>query len=54
MDKVTVTMQVKIAWWWPAYVAGVHLMSWLTGLDPDMAKVERWVRQAVSVRVEIP
>lgn len=54
MTKITVmTLQVKIAWWWPSYAAGVQFMSWLTGLEPDPAKVERWAGRAVSVRAEM-
>lgn len=52
MDRITVTLQVKIAWWWPAYVAGIRLMHWLTGLEPDPVKVEHWAKRAVSIRVE--
>lgn len=51
MAKVNESLHVKIAWWWPAYAAGVLIMSWLTGLEPDPAKVERWARRAVSIRM---
>jgi hypothetical protein len=49
MAKVTDSLHVKIAWWWPAYAAGVRFMSRLTGLEPDPAKVESWARRAVKI-----
>jgi len=45
-----ISFRVSVAWWLPLYVDGVRLMSWLTGLEPDMEKVERVVHHAISIR----
>lgn len=46
----SITCQVYVAWWLRWYIAGVALMSALTGLEPDMQKVEFWAGRAVRVR----
>jgi len=48
----TITVQVRIAWWLKWYIAGVIMMCRLTGLDFDEAKVRRYVRRALKVRVK--
>ena len=48
MGSVTIT--VRVSWWVRWYVASVALMSNLTGADPDVEKVGRWVKRGVRVR----
>lgn len=45
-----ITFRVSFAWWAQPYIAGVRLCSLLSGLEPDMGKVERVVLN--SLRVE--
>ena len=46
----TATIAVHVAWWVRWYVAGVALVSKLTGAEPDMGKVMRWIERGVRVR----
>lgn len=43
------TVSVRVAWWVRWYVASVALTSRLTGMEPDMSKVMRWVERGVRV-----
>ncbi|WP_440062615.1 hypothetical protein ACTACQ_05290 [Pseudomonas syringae] len=49
MAKINLIVSVKICWWLRAYLCGVALMSDITGLDPDMDKVGRWLKRGVRV-----
>jgi hypothetical protein len=44
-----VTVSIKLAWWVPAYIAGVRFMAELTGLEPDMDRVEKWIRRGIKL-----
>ena len=46
----TGTIQIRLRWWLLLYLDGVLLMSAITGLDPDMEKVERMVERGIKVR----
>jgi hypothetical protein len=50
-ERCIVTITVRVRWWLRLYLSGVVMMSWFTGLYPDMAKVRWYVRQGVKVRV---
>jgi hypothetical protein len=47
---VSLTVSVKLAWWLLLYLDGVLLMQAITGLDPDMEKVERMISRGIRVR----
>lgn len=49
--KHTLIAEVKFAWWWKFYVAGVVAMARLTGLEPDYEKVTAWAKRAVSIEI---
>lgn len=51
MANITVTIEVRIAWWLKWYMAGVIMMSRLAGLDFDEAKARRYIRRGLKVRV---
>lgn len=51
MAKSTFTMKLRIAWWLKWYLYGVAVTCRLTGLDFDEAKVQRYIRRAITVRV---
>lgn len=42
---------VSLAWWWQAYLYGMACMVYLTGMQPDMEKVQRVIRRAIRVKV---
>ena len=44
------TVSVHVAWWVRWYLSSVALMSQLTGMEPDMEKVGRWIERGVRVR----
>jgi len=46
--KVTARISVRVAWWVWAYVAGVRFVSKVTGLEPDMAKVDAVLAKGVK------
>ena len=50
MATSTITITVHVAWWVRWYVASVALMSKLTGAEPDMEKVGRWIERGVRLR----
>tara|TARA_A100000171_G_scaffold51185_1_gene64730 strand:- start:441 stop:605 length:165 start_codon:yes stop_codon:yes gene_type:complete len=45
------TVRLSLRWWLPFYIEGVRLMSEITGLEPDPAKVAYWVRKGVKTTV---
>ena len=44
-----VRLQVRPRWWLRHYLAGVALVSHLTGMEPDREKMERWIRRGLKV-----
>lgn len=51
MSAMTITVSIKLAWWVPAYIAGVLFMVRLTGLEPNYGRVESWLRRGVKLKV---
>jgi len=47
--SVMVRLQVRPRWWLRHYLAGVALVSHLTGMEPDPEKMERWIRRGLKV-----
>lgn len=39
MACMTLTITIKRAWWVMPYIYGVHLLSELTGMEPDYDRV---------------
>ena len=50
MARATITLTVKVAWWVRPYLYSLVLMSRLTGLEPDLDKVEAVVLKGLRVR----
>jgi len=42
-------MHVRFRWWFASYLLGVRAISKLTGLKPDMEKVDRMIRRAMII-----
>jgi len=48
--QTTITLSIHVAWWLRWYLSGVAMTCAITGLDPDMDKVERVILKALAVR----
>lgn len=46
-----IRIKVTVAWWWRLYVYGVIFTSMITGLEPDMDKVEAVILKALRTEV---
>lgn len=48
---MTATIVCRHRWWLKYYLAGVLLMSNVTGLDPHLGRVMRWIERGIRVEV---
>jgi len=51
MARVYATIVCRHRWWLKYYLAGVMAMSQVSGREPDLARVMRWVERAIVVKV---
>ncbi|WP_225785630.1 hypothetical protein [Pseudomonas sp. Marseille-P9655] len=51
MDKVYVTIVYRHSWWLKYYMAGVLVVSRITGREPDMGRVSRWIERGITVEL---
>ncbi|MGP5106681.1 hypothetical protein [Pseudomonas helleri] len=51
LAKLTLTLNVRVRWWFLAYLQGVSLTSIITGLEPDPAKLEFWIKRGLKIEV---
>jgi len=51
MDKLTVKLSVSVAWWLKPYLYALAAFCWMTGLEPDMQRLEAMCMRAMSVKV---
>lgn len=51
MARVYATIVCRQRWWLKYYLAGVLVMSHITGREPDMARIMRWIERAIVVEV---
>lgn len=49
--RLALRIRVNVRWWLPLYFKGVRLMSEMTGLEPDPAKVRYWVGKGIKTEV---
>lgn len=49
---LTCRVRVHRAWWLRWYLAGVVMMSLATGREPDLVKVQGWIRRGLKVKLE--
>jgi hypothetical protein len=47
----TITVQIRVRWWFPLYVSGLRLMVHLTEMEPDEEKLQAVCRKAVYTKV---
>ena len=51
MTRTTATIVCCQTWWLKYYLAGVLVVSHITGREPDMGRVSRWVELGIVVEV---
>ncbi|MNV41421.1 hypothetical protein D3C71_1330560 [compost metagenome] len=51
MARQTVAVSIHVAWWVRWYLGGVRIVAQMSGATPNWAKVLRWIRRGLSVRV---
>ncbi|WP_198528914.1 hypothetical protein [Pseudomonas fulva] len=51
MAKVYATIVCRHRWWLKYYLAGVLLACHLTGRDPHLDRVTRWIERGIVVEV---
>ncbi|MGK2829228.1 hypothetical protein ACSI5F_03865 [Ralstonia pseudosolanacearum] len=49
--QVKLSARVTTAWWLPWYLRSVALFATLTGMRPNMAKVEATIRRGIRTHV---
>ncbi len=51
MAKVYATILCRHRWWLKYYLAGVMLACHITGRDPHIGRVTRWIERGIVVEV---
>jgi len=51
MACMTATLICRHRWWLKYYLTGVLVMTHITGREPDLAGVMRWIERAIVVEV---
>ncbi|HDS1727713.1 TPA: hypothetical protein QEM47_000426 [Pseudomonas putida] len=51
MAKVYATIVCRHSWWLKYYLAGVLVVSYITGREPDMVRVFQWIERGIKVEV---
>lgn len=46
-----VTLRFMPRWWLRWYLAGVLLMTWVTGLPPNKDRLSFWVMRGIKIKV---
>ncbi|MES3709091.1 hypothetical protein QC590_12715 [Pseudomonas putida] len=51
MTRITARIVCRQTWWLKYYLAGVLIVSHVTGREPDMGRVFRWIERGIEVEV---
>ncbi|WP_346829423.1 hypothetical protein ABDX87_19935 [Pseudomonas abietaniphila] len=52
MSKVgSIAVELRMAWWLKCYLRGVVVTAWLTGCEPDAARIGWWMSLGIKVTV---
>lgn len=51
MARVSATIVCRHRWWLKYYLAGVMAISQVSGRDPDIARVMRWIERGIVAEV---
>jgi hypothetical protein len=46
------TIRYRFTWWLRIYLQGVLLTAYLTGREPDEAKLTCWLRKGIRINIE--
>jgi hypothetical protein len=50
MAEARLKLEVRVSWWVYLYLRGVAFVCSVTGYDPDMDKVIRWIERGIRVK----
>ncbi|MNH06370.1 hypothetical protein D3C79_657340 [compost metagenome] len=50
MARMTATIVCRQSWWLKYYLAGVLAMPHITGREPDLGRVFRWIERGIKGR----
>lgn len=45
-------LEVRVAWWLKAYLAGLQMMSFLMDAEPDWDKVQAMIGRGIRVSIK--
>lgn len=51
MARLYATITCRHRWWLKYYLAGVLVMSHITGWYPDIPRVMRWIEPGIEIEV---
>lgn len=51
MSAVEMHIEIRVAWWLFPYLNTVRGLSCLLGLDPNMDRVDYWVRKGLKIKL---
>lgn len=51
MARMTATIVCRQTWWLKYYLVGVWAMTHITGREPDLGRVVRWIERGIRVEV---
>lgn len=51
MAQASLEIRIHVAWWARAYLQGVILFAWTTGMEPDWEKVSATVLKGVKATI---
>lgn len=47
MESREIVVQLRMAWWFKCYMAGLVFMLRVTGAEPNWDRIDYWVRKAI-------
>lgn len=49
-DRSCMTVKLRFPWWWRLYLGGCYLFAFVTGLEPDVEKIARFIVRHSEIR----
>ncbi|MGK5053600.1 hypothetical protein [Janthinobacterium sp. RB2P8] len=50
MSAVVMRIEIHVAWWLFPYLNTVRALCFLLGVEPNMARVDYWVRKGLTFK----
>ena len=50
MSAVVVHLEIRVAWWVFPYLNTVRWMSYLIDVEPNMDRVDYWLRKGLTIK----